>query len=100
SIVPAIGATSSRACAVCLRASVLRPTIPSIPLRIRPRRMSVESTRPHSRAAVYLLLGLALALTALAYAASLRGGYVFDDFPNIVENREVHLAALNWHSLR
>jgi len=62
--------------------------------------MSVESTRPPSSAAVYLLLGLGLVLTALVYAASLRGGYVFDDFPNIVENREVHLAALNWHSLR
>jgi len=56
--------------------------------------------RSHSRAAAYVLLGLALLLAACVYVPSLRGGYVFDDFPNIVDNREVHLTSLDWPSAR
>lgn len=46
-----------------------------------------------------LLLG-ALAATALAYWPSLHGGYVFDDYPNIVANKAVHLQSFDWESLR
>lgn len=49
---------------------------------------------------VGLLLGAALLATTLVYRPSLSGGYVFDDFPNIVDNRDVHLAAIDWNSLR
>lgn len=61
--------------------------------------MKVEITRSRWPATGYLLLGLALALTAVVYIPSLTGGYVFDDFPNIVDNREVHLTTLNWPAL-
>ena len=47
-----------------------------------------------------LLLGATLLLTAIVYWPSLHGGYVFDDYPNIVDNIPVHLTALNWTSLR
>ena len=47
-----------------------------------------------------LLLGATLLLTALIYRPSLHGGYVFDDYPNIVDNAPVHLTVLDWASLR
>jgi hypothetical protein len=46
------------------------------------------------------LLVAAMVLTAFVYWPSLRGGYVFDDYPNILQNRDVHLDSLNWESLR
>lgn len=49
---------------------------------------------------VWLLLAAAFVLTVLAYWPSLRGGYVFDDYPNIVANPSVHLDSLSWKSLR
>lgn len=49
---------------------------------------------------ILLLFAAALALTALAYWPSLHGGYVFDDYPNIVENADVHMNSLDWQSLR
>ncbi len=45
-------------------------------------------------------LGLALALTAAVYLPSLHGIFVFDDYPNIVDNPPVHLTSLDWNSLR
>ncbi len=47
-------------------------------------------------------LGLALAMvcTVAAYWPSLHGGYVFDDYANIVENRAVHMTTLDWDSLK
>ena len=53
----------------------------------------------HSRRA-WLMLAVALALTVLAYWPSLHGGYEFDDYPNIVENGDVHLTSLDAASLR
>ncbi|HEY7872191.1 MAG TPA: hypothetical protein VIC31_05675, partial [Rudaea sp.] len=53
----------------------------------------------HSRRA-WLLLATALALAVLAYWPSLHGGYQFDDYPNIVENGDVHMHSLDWQSLR
>jgi hypothetical protein len=44
---------------------------------------------PNVRSA--LLIVLALLCAAHAYAPGLRGGYVFDDFPNIVENTALHV---------
>jgi len=38
-----------------------------------------------------LLLSLGLALTTLVYAPGLSGGWLFDDFPNIVDNRAIHI---------
>jgi protein O-mannosyl-transferase len=37
----------------------------------------------------YLLLGLGLLITAIAYWPGLHGGFLFDDYPNIVDNRGV-----------
>lgn len=39
-------------------------------------------------------------LTAAIYWPSLSGGYIFDDYPNIVDNDAVHPTALDWHSLK
>jgi hypothetical protein len=38
-----------------------------------------------------LLLGLALLATAALYVPGLSGGYVFDDFPNIIDNTAIHV---------
>jgi hypothetical protein len=37
-------------------------------------------------------------LTLLLYWPGLGGGYVFDDFPNIVDNKALHVATLDWHA--
>lgn len=37
-----------------------------------------------------------LVLTAVAYWPGLRGGYAFDDFPNIVFNAGLHVTTLDW----
>jgi hypothetical protein len=36
-----------------------------------------------------LLLGLAMVLVALIYSTGLSGGWIFDDYPNIVDNQGV-----------
>jgi hypothetical protein len=51
------------------------------------------------RAGRSLALAVVLLLTALVYWPSLHGGYVFDDYANIVENRDVHLHTLSWEAL-
>lgn len=48
---------------------------------------------------IWLCLAAALALTVIVYWPSLQGGYVFDDYPNIVLNANVHIQSLNWESL-
>ena len=53
-----------------------------------------------NRRFVYLLFAVALVVTVLVYWPSTHGGYVFDDYPNIVENNAVHLQSLDWESLR
>lgn len=45
-----------------------------------------------------LLLAL-IALTALVYIPGLGGGFIFDDYPNIVTNPLVHAESLTWDSL-
>lgn len=52
-----------------------------------------------SRNSVVSVLAL-LALTALVYWPGLSGGFLFDDFPNIVTNPRIQIEALNWESLR
>ncbi|MGH8040540.1 MAG: hypothetical protein ACREPN_00670 [Rudaea sp.] len=59
----------------------------------------MNASRSTSRR-TWLLLAAAMLLTALAYWPSLHGGYVFDDYANIVDNRAVHLTALDWDSLK
>ncbi|MDE2089973.1 MAG: hypothetical protein KGJ12_08135, partial [Gammaproteobacteria bacterium] len=53
-----------------------------------------------NRATRALLLITALALTAVVYYPGLHGGYVFDDFPNLVDNPQVQIHALNAASLK
>lgn len=47
-----------------------------------------------------LLLALVLGLTALAYAPGLRGEFLFDDRPNIVDNARLEIQDLGFHSLK
>ncbi len=54
----------------------------------------------HHRALRIALLCLALGLTAVIYYPGLSGGFVFDDFPNIVNNARLHLHELTWSSLQ
>lgn len=49
---------------------------------------------------IWLGLLVAMALAAIAYWPSLQGGYVFDDYINIVLNTNVHVQSLDWESLR
>lgn len=45
------------------------------------------------------LLLLAMAVTLLVYLPGLSGGWLFDDFPNIVNNQEVQPREASWASL-
>jgi hypothetical protein len=42
------------------------------------------------------LVGI-LVVTALVYLPGIRGGYVFDDYPNIVDNLALHVTSLSWN---
>jgi hypothetical protein len=47
------------------------------------------------------LLILLLCLTSIVYWPGLHGGYFFDDYPNIVDNRAIHVGEptlANWHA--
>ena len=46
------------------------------------------------------LLFVVLCLTWIAYYRGLSGGFIFDDIPNIVANREVHITKLDVSSVR
>lgn len=45
------------------------------------------------------LLLLILALAAAAFAPGLGGGFIFDDYPNILTNSRIHMDALSWDQL-
>ena len=45
-------------------------------------------------------LCLALALATALYWPGLSGGYLFDDFPNITDNPDVHVSTLDWRGWR
>jgi len=46
------------------------------------------------------LMLLALMATTCVYWPSLSGGFVFDDYANILDNAAVHLTSLDWRSVR
>jgi hypothetical protein len=48
----------------------------------------------------HALLLAGLVLTAAAYWPGLGGGYLFDDFPNLVDNADVHVDSLDWREWR
>jgi hypothetical protein len=48
------------------------------------------------RLRVFLALAAIVLITALVYLPGLQGGYVFDDFPNIVDNTALHVTRLSW----
>ncbi|MDB5978065.1 MAG: TPR-repeat-containing protein [Nevskia sp.] len=54
-------------------------------------------TRPISH---FARLFAILVLTAIVYWPGLAGSYLFDDFPNITENTDVHVSTLNWRDWR
>jgi hypothetical protein len=61
----------------------------------------VTSTRKMQPNLRYVLGLLAAALaTASVYCSGLHGGFVFDDYPNIVDNPDVHLASLSIQQLK
>lgn len=47
-----------------------------------------------------LVLLTVLAITVAVYRPGLYGGYLFDDYPNFVENTDVHVASLDWRDWR
>ena len=49
---------------------------------------------------IWIGLAATLILAVIVYWPSFHGGYVFDDYPNIVHNNNVHLKSLDWESLR
>jgi len=49
-----------------------------------------EHTRPWLP---WLLLAIAAIITAAVYAPGMAGGWVFDDFPNIVDNAAIHITS-------
>lgn len=51
----------------------------------------------HRRLAVFFLL--LIGLTALAYWPGLGGGFLFDDYPNILQQQQVHAESLDLESL-
>lgn len=56
-----------------------------------------SSKPPHL---IWLTLVAVSALAIMAYWPSLHGGYVFDDYNNIVFNTALHLKSFDWESLR
>src|SRR5690348_3630558 len=55
--------------------------------------------RTNARWLTFAALALALLVTALVYWPGLSGGYVFDDFPNIIDNAGIHVTRstlANW----
>jgi hypothetical protein len=52
-----------------------------------------------SKATIAASILLVLILTVLSYYPGLSGDYVFDDFPNILDNERLAIEALNWDSL-
>lgn len=48
----------------------------------------------------WLMLIAGLAITACAYWPGLSGGYFFDDFPNIVDNKDIHVSTLDLQDWR
>jgi hypothetical protein len=55
--------------------------------------------QPRTRLLIPLLLAAAVILTVLVYWPGLSGGYVFDDYPNIVDNAAIHIThstLANW----
>lgn len=56
---------------------------------------STQTVPQISRIQACLLVALLL-LVALVYWPGLTGGFVFDDFPNIVDNKAVHVTGFDW----
>lgn len=54
------------------------------------------ATHPAAPHLPALVLLACIALTALLYWPGLAGDYLFDDFPNIVDNTDVHVTSLEW----
>lgn len=61
---------------------------------------TVDGTRWHlSRLSPQWALPVLLVLVALAYWPGLRGGFVFDDYPNIIDNVRLHVGfGAGWHA--
>lgn len=55
---------------------------------------------PSSRRTILLLCLLLVAATAAVYWPGAYGGFLFDDFPNIVTNPRVQPEALTWEAIR
>lgn len=54
---------------------------------------------PMRRRSSWLLLAIAIVVTAIVYWPGLTGGWLFDDHPNIVDNHDLQLHAVNEASL-
>jgi tetratricopeptide (TPR) repeat protein len=48
----------------------------------------------------YLILAVVLANTALVYWFGLHGGFIFDDYPNIVSNQTVQIPSISFAAVR
>ncbi|ULU25058.1 tetratricopeptide repeat protein [Dyella terrae] len=59
----------------------------------------VTSPSNHRQWQGYVLLALALLLTIIIYWPGLSGGWLFDDFPNIVNNRGVQPSTIDFRTL-
>ncbi|HET7924706.1 MAG TPA: hypothetical protein VFL30_07390 [Rhodanobacteraceae bacterium] len=55
-----------------------------------------DSTRASRTLPWWIGIALAIALAAIVYAPGLKGVYVFDDFPNIVDNVHLHVTTTDW----
>ena len=56
--------------------------------------------RQETNLAILVLFCLTLTLTAFVYWPGLSGDFVFDDFPNLLENQRLQLSTLDMDSLR
>lgn len=61
---------------------------------------STPQKLPHWRLFGPFGILIALLITAAIYHPGLSGGYLFDDYPNIVENSAVHVTSLDWPDWR
>lgn len=68
-------------------------------LKFRPRLTDIVPSTSSSPPIAWRWLALTLFITALVYWPGLYGGWLFDDYPNIVDNRGVQPASADLHSL-
>src|SRR5688572_8893172 len=72
----------------------MRPPTTELPVASLLSSRTIHMRLLHS---AWLVPAALLAAVALIYWPGLGGGFVFDDYPNIVDNVQLHVSGTSWH---